>query len=306
MNELTDEEINVVTVEQWADKTYPLAAYRTYARAIIQKDRAKRQADPALLTDEQCAAILASAEGARNAQADAFNQWDRLGCDEKLTLAGSALIAADRAQRQAGPLPDPQTLKQAHEAWRLTLPRQSAMDSESAAFVAGFKAQRQVETYDQTALELSNVMGWLITALHVEHAEGLPQPYRDLANEAETIIAKHEAQRPADPDLTIAYMSGVADGKAQLQVGQEPVAWMTQAGNVVKPLPDDNGAGYGWTPLYTAPQPAQVPEGWIEIRLPQDGQAIEGKSAIDAPVWTEDYDAREPLSNMRFWRPAPD
>ena len=204
-------------------------------------------------TDEQYAAILASAESAWNAQADAFNQWGSLDCDEKLRLAGSALISADRAQRQAGPLPDPQTLKQAHEAWRLTLPRQSAMDSESAAFVAGFKAQR-----------------------------------------------------PADPDLTIAYMSGVADGKAQLQVGQEPVAWMTQAGNVVKPLPDDNGAGYGWTPLYTAPQPAQVPEGWIEIRLPQDGQAIEGKSAIDAPVWTEDYDAREPLSNMRFWRPAPD
>ena len=43
---------------------------------------------------------------------------------------------------------------------------------------------------------------------------------------------------------------------------------------------------------------------WIEVRLPKDCQAIEGKSSVDGPVWIEDWDKDEPLGSMRFWRPA--
>ena len=134
--------------------------------------------------------------------------------------------------------------------------------------------------------------------------------------------AQHEAQRPAEPDLTIAYMSGVADGKARRQAGQKPVDLHAALVNLPCQMPDwsdvsrrtayrlgHKDARHAAAELAlqrAALQPAQLPEGWIEIRLPQDGQAIEGKSAIDAPVWIEDYDMREPLSNMRFWRPAPD
>jgi hypothetical protein len=41
-NELTDEQINVVTVEQWGPLAYPLVAHRTYARAIIAAHEAQQ------------------------------------------------------------------------------------------------------------------------------------------------------------------------------------------------------------------------------------------------------------------------
>lgn len=250
------------------------------------------------------------------------HRWERLKeCTEKTNALVNSLrdaIARDRTQRQAEPLPDPQTLKQAHEAWRLTLPRQSAMDSESAAFVAGFKAQRPVEPYDQTALELCSVCGWKTLI----PGEGCLNCERD---------QRQAGKEPARPDdeghhgfAHAGPFQGVTDQiigmiRAQRQAGQEPYGYEYDK------LCDDS-MGRGWekcfartVPSYEtvqnvkalftappAPQSAQLPEGWIEIRLPQDGQAIEGKSAIDAPVWIEDYDTREQLANMRFWRPAPD
>ena len=41
------------------------------------------------------------------------------------------------------------------------------------------------KTLENKVLTLTDVLDRLITALHAEHPEGLPQPYRDLVNEAE-------------------------------------------------------------------------------------------------------------------------
>lgn len=83
------------------------------------------------------------------------------------------------------------------------------------------------------------------------------------------IIKADRALRQADPDLTIAYMSGRADGKRQRQAGQVPVAWMahyteksglqcvyTSSSYALAAENDDKGAP---TPLYTAPPAASAP-----------------------------------------------
>ena len=44
MTELTDEQIDAVTLAQWGQDTHPLAAHRTYARAIIAAHEAQRPA----------------------------------------------------------------------------------------------------------------------------------------------------------------------------------------------------------------------------------------------------------------------
>lgn len=43
--------------------------------------------------------------------------------------------------------------------------------------------------YEAKITNLTSILDKLITALHAEHTEGLPRPYRDLVDEAETTMA---------------------------------------------------------------------------------------------------------------------
>ena len=166
--------------------------------------------------------------------------------------------AADCAQRQAQPLTNPQALQQAlqqaHEAWRMTLPRQSALRSESEAFAAGFKAQRQADPVRQHVEAFAAKSGWT-----PDDGEG----------------AFEFVQR-------VSYEQGAKD--AQRQAGQEAVA-------IVAVTPN-GGATVGWMAghiaqhnelLYTAPPAAQVPlTDARKYRLLASGEAIcEGDEFID-------------------------
>ena len=53
--------------------------------------------------------------------------------------------------------------------------------------------------------------------------------------------------------------------KVETQPEQEPVAWMSQAGNFLSPreFTTADAALYGWTPVYTTPPAAQRP--WVGL-----------------------------------------
>ena len=59
---------------------------------------------------------------------------------------------------------------------------------------------------------------------------------------------------------------------AQPALVHEPVAWITQAGVLTKTDTKAQGELYGWTPLYTAPEPAQEPNNFC----PRCGKRLEG------------------------------
>lgn len=66
----------------------------------------------------------------------------------------------------------PGTLQQAHEAWRLTLPRQNALDSESAAFAAGYRAHEAQRQAGQESVAFSQFLSDVLTAAGlVEHGK---------------------------------------------------------------------------------------------------------------------------------------
>lgn len=98
------------------------------------------------------------------------------------------------------------------------------------------------------------------------------------AQQMRDYVEADRAQRQADPDLTIAYMSGVADGKTQRQVGQEVTlcqsrmcpawegdqrrwsAWAdcaAESADNYERITPYNDWHYEVRRLYTAPQPAR-------------------------------------------------
>jgi hypothetical protein len=76
----------------------------------------------------------------------------------------------------------------------------------------------------------------------------------------------------ADTLIVVQYSTIKAIREALAAPVQEPVAWITQAGVLTKTDTKAQGELYGWTPLYTAPEPAQEPNNFC----PRCGKRLEG------------------------------
>ena len=148
-------------------------------------------------------------------------------------------------------------------------------------------------------------MAWMAEHFLQNYTAPQPAPFDAHAEQIKRMQAVIERAVPADKPYAYEYGRSNGDGTYSIVIDRGELVQV--APRVYEhAAPSDPHKDRTVKPLYTAPQPAKVSDNWIEIRLPQDGQTIEGKSAIDAPAWIEDYDTREQLANMRFWRPAPD
>lgn len=275
MNELTDEQIDALTIRQFGDMAgYPLQQQRSYARDIIMRDRAQRQA-PKLQWGQPSGCDLPTPA--------AFGPVAHCQGDQPFFSAQQMrdYVAADRAQRQALP---GQTLAQKVALDDSTDPVYWKAYAEGLAedvdALYADRAQRQADT--ALADEVASRMARGLLAQHAElEAQRQAEPYVPETNFGNIALSEHALSHAINQAAC-----AVADGQetdriraigkalwrqwqAQRQAGQACHSQTPES----EPQPGLSLTGA----TQAAPPPAQVPLTEKQIR------------AIDASEFWDDH-----------------